>query len=711
MIVSKVWVEMGGLLNPARLIRCCMKIVRRITLLLILNSLAVCVPAAPAVTNRFFVGSPAATLIVSNINAVTLQSGDYRFTFSADGYWSAGGGKPTGRFFTVSWPNGVQAQAITAGPSLGVGANITVQRTDGKLFDLQAFTGKILMNTAGAGGAFEVMPQLNGNDAFNDPLQYDCTGYAGASFSYASALAGYEAYQIHLWGDFALTALTLVDTNPPVLPAPQFIIAASAAPAEAGSAGGSGSYLSNSVCTLSASSNPGWGFQKWTENGAQVSASPNYSFTVRSQRTLVAHFVPAYTVTTGVLPDYGGSASGSGNFNSNSVVTVSATPNTGFKFVGWTEFGAPVSPSANYSFTLTADRSLTANFTTAGVSATFDFDTGTPAVGPGQGLPATQTKNGVTANFRTLAGGWSIQNNFAFWAPRVFSGNFLYPSTWGSAMSVDFSQAITNFTLAFLTGEVSSEYDTAGLIRATAYADAGMANPVATGSARGAWVSGAYPEGVLSFGSAIPFTTVKIEVPPQNPVPSSLFFADNIVVQLATPLAPHAPPLAFGGAFFQLAGQPLVINIADLMWSDYDPDGEPVFFVGVNPTTFNGLALHADGAQILVPANSVADGFSYTIADDRGVSTNGTATISIIANPAGRVDTLDLGVAGEVTARYTGVPWYSYECQRATNVTFTGTVQTWTAQAWADGSISVRDDFSDLPGQPSRAFYRMLWVP
>jgi|SRR5436309_8706933 len=259
-------------------------------------------PTTPAVTNVFFNASQTSTLVVSNMNAVTIRSGDYLFTYSADGYWSAGGGTPTGRFFSVLWPAGVQAQAITAGPLLGTGANITLKRADGKLFDLQVFTGKILLNTAGAGGAFEIMPQLNGNDAFNNPLQYDCTGYAGASFSYTTALAGYDTYQVHMWGDFALTALTLIDTNPPVPPAPNFTIAASASPAAAGTAGGAGSYPSNSPCTLRASPNPGWGFQKWTENGAQVSTSANYTFTVRSNRTLVANFIPAYSVTTGVSP-------------------------------------------------------------------------------------------------------------------------------------------------------------------------------------------------------------------------------------------------------------------------------------------------------------------------------------------------------------------------------------------------------------------------
>jgi hypothetical protein len=671
------------------------------------------VPAAQGVTNVFFTGSQTATLIVSNINDVTIQSGDYRFTYSADGYWSSGGGPPTGRFFSVFWPTGVQAQAVTTGPLLGTGANITLKRADGKKFDLQVFTGTILLNTAGAGAAFEIMPQINGNDALLDPLQYPCIGYAGASFSYNTpALTNYDTYKIHMWGDFALTALTLIDTNPPVPPAPTNTITASVSPVGAGTVGGAGSYPSNFTCSLVASANPGWGFKIWTENGAQVSASATYNFTVRSNRTLVANFVPAYAITTSVSPAYGGSVSAGGTFNSNSLVTVSATPITGFVFVDWTEFGTSVSTQRNYSFNVLADRTLVANFAPAGVSATFDFDTGAPSVGPGLGMPATQTKNGVTATFSTLAGGWSVQNSFYYgWVPGVFSGNFLYPSAWGSTMAVEFDQPVTNFTMAFFTGEVSSEYDTAGLVRVSAYTNSAMTNPVATGSARGAWVSGAYPEGVLSFGSATPFTKVKIEVPSQNPVPSYLYFADNMVVQLATPPPPHQPPLVFGSAFFQLAGQPLAINIADLIWNDYDPDGEPIFFVDASATTSNGLALTTHATQVLVPANSLADGFSYTIADTRGVTATGTATISIISSPTSHVNALDLSAPGGVNASFTGVPWYYYEAQRATDATFTGTLKTWPVQAWADGSIYVWDDFADLTNTPSEAYYRLRYTP
>lgn len=682
---------------------------RSLRLLLSLLGLMALAEPAVAVTNYFFNASQTATVVVSNINAITLQSGDYRFTYSADGYWSSGGGPPTGRFFSVAWPAGVQAQAITAGPNLGTGANITLRRADGKVFDLQAFTGKLLLNTAGAGAAFEIMPLLNGQDAFSNPLTYDCTGYAGMSFPYTTALKGYDTYQIHMWGDYALTALTLIDTNPAVPPAPSFTVTATELPVGAGTAGGAGTFVSNSICALAASAAPGWGFKNWTENGVQVSKSANYSFTVRANRALVANFVPSYTLTTDVAPAYGGTASGGGTFNSNSLVTVTATPIAGFSFLNWTEFGTPVSTSANYSFTLATDRSLVANFAPGGASATFDFDTGAPTVGPGQAMPASQTKNGVTATFSSLAGGWSVQNTFYYWVPSVFYGNFLYPSTWGSAFAVEFSEPVTNFTMAFFTGEVSSEYNTAGLVRVTAYTNSAMTNPVAVGSARGAWLTGGYPEGVLSFGSVTSFTKVKIEIPSQTPVPSYLLFVDNIIVQLAAPPPPHLPPLAFGSTFFQITGQPLAINIADLTWNDYDPDGEAIFFVGASATTSNGLALTTQASQILVPTNSLADGFTYTIADTRGVTATATATISIINQPTSRVNALDLSAPGSLSASFTGVPWYYYTVQRATNATFAGNLQSWTVQAWADGSIYVWDDFADLTNKPRRAFYRLRY--
>ena len=89
---------------------------------------------------------------------------------------------------------------------------------DGQPFELRSFTGKLLANTAGAGGSFEIMPQLNGQDAFPNPLMFDATGYAGNTFAHNPALSGYDTYTIHLWVDYALIQLTVADASlPPTL--------------------------------------------------------------------------------------------------------------------------------------------------------------------------------------------------------------------------------------------------------------------------------------------------------------------------------------------------------------------------------------------------------------------------------------------------------------------------------------------------------------
>jgi hypothetical protein len=175
-------------------------------------------PARAAATTTFFNSAQIATPVASGETSETVQCSGYVFTHTLDKYWypgiSLGPGTPTGRFQSVLWPNGLHAQAITAGPSglvtTGGGARITISRADGTPFDLKAFTARLLANTAGAGASFEIMMKLNGEDAFPDPLALDATGYGGQAFTYATpSLAGYDTYQLKLYVDFALTGLTL----------------------------------------------------------------------------------------------------------------------------------------------------------------------------------------------------------------------------------------------------------------------------------------------------------------------------------------------------------------------------------------------------------------------------------------------------------------------------------------------------------------------
>ena len=61
-------------------------------------------------------------------------------------------------------------------------------------------------------------------------------------------------------------------------------------PLGAGTVVGSGLYGVGDLCTLTATSNASYIFANWTENGQVVSTEATYSFTVTSNRTLVANF-------------------------------------------------------------------------------------------------------------------------------------------------------------------------------------------------------------------------------------------------------------------------------------------------------------------------------------------------------------------------------------------------------------------------------------
>lgn len=69
-----------------------------------------------------------------------------------------------------------------------------------------------------------------------------------------------------------------------------------------------------------------------------------------------------YTITTSAIPSAGGTITGGGNYNDGATVTLTATPNTGYEFVGWTENGNEVSMVNPYTFTISEDRTIVAEF-------------------------------------------------------------------------------------------------------------------------------------------------------------------------------------------------------------------------------------------------------------------------------------------------------------------------------------------------------------
>jgi len=153
------------------------------------------------------------------------------------------------------------------------------------------------------------------------------------------------------------------------LPSAQYTIVLSSNPSIGGTTSGGGTFNTGSSVTVTATPNTGYTFTNWTENGIAVSTNTNYQFSLIQNRTLVANFALVtgkYTVALSSLPVAGGNTSGDGSFDSGTLVTITATANAGYTFTNWTENFVEVSTLANYSFTISGNRSLVANFTASG---------------------------------------------------------------------------------------------------------------------------------------------------------------------------------------------------------------------------------------------------------------------------------------------------------------------------------------------------------
>ena len=225
---------------------------------------------------------------------------------------------------------------------------------------------------------------------------------------------------------------------------PTYLISTSASPVSGGTTTGAGTYVSGSSVTVTSIPNANYVFVNWTENGTPVSASATYTFTANANRSLIANFVELFAITTSASPVSGGTATGAGIYVSGSSVTVVATPAPNYAFVDWLEGGNPVSASASYTFTASANRTLVAEFAP---SCTVTVS-GTPAIGGttsgGGSSPAGAT---VTVTATSAAG-----NAFVNWledgAPVSGSSSFVFSATTNRTLVAEFLPTYTIDTSA-----------------------------------------------------------------------------------------------------------------------------------------------------------------------------------------------------------------------------------------------------------------------
>ena len=142
-------------------------------------------------------------------------------------------------------------------------------------------------------------------------------------------------------------------------------------PTTGGSVTGAGSYQAGQTVSITATPANNYTFSNWTGGTVADANSATTTVTINENTTLTANFQQqlqgtTYTFTVSATPTAGGTVTRNPDqtrYNAGTEVTVTATPNEGYRFVRWA--GASTSTDREVTFTLNSNLTLTAEFSPA----------------------------------------------------------------------------------------------------------------------------------------------------------------------------------------------------------------------------------------------------------------------------------------------------------------------------------------------------------
>jgi hypothetical protein len=168
-----------------------------------------------------------------------------------------------------------------------------------------------------------------------------------------------------------LDNIVISQTAPPI---PQYTLTVTSNNAAWGSVSGGGSYAEGATATLTATANSGYHFVQWLPDG-NTSASRTVTVTANASYTAVFEADPPVQYTLTVASNNGdwGTAVGGGTYDEGSVVTLTATPAAGYRFVQWqdgnTDNPRTVTVSGNATYTAIFEALPPTMYTLTAVSA------------------------------------------------------------------------------------------------------------------------------------------------------------------------------------------------------------------------------------------------------------------------------------------------------------------------------------------------------
>ena len=216
----------------------------------------------------------------------------------------------------------------------------------------------------------------------HDFVRWECEGQAVSTDA---------CYTFNVTGDCTMTAIFELRTH---------TVDLHVSPDEnAGTVEGGGVFTEGDNCTAIATANYGYSFIDWKEYGVTVSTNPTYTFAVMDDRNLTACFEPnSYVLSADVVPQNGGTVSGTGTYTFGQTVTLTATPASSYYFINWMEADTLFSTNPSIDILVNADRHFVVTFAEdcRTIDATADPEEGGNVTGAGNyivGSSCTLTAN------------------------------------------------------------------------------------------------------------------------------------------------------------------------------------------------------------------------------------------------------------------------------------------------------------------------------
>jgi uncharacterized repeat protein (TIGR02543 family) len=345
---------------------------------------------------------------------------------------------PLPGYFFVNWTENDEMVAPTAIYPFAMAGNRTLVAN----FALIPKYTLTVSATPAAGGT------ARGGGIFESGTSVTATATLKGGYTFVNWTEGNLEVSKLLAFNFPLTANRILVAN---FKANQFTLDLSSLPEAGGITTGGGLFDSGTALTAEATARPGYTFVNWTENNVPVSANASLPILLTANRTLVANFkVTQYALALSARPAEGGTVTGAGSFDTGKSVTATAAEKPNYTFVNWTEDGVSVSPDLAYTFLLTGNRTLVANFKLATVPGKFVVNLsaepllgGTPT-GEGSYDPSASVTVSTTVNTGFTFVNWTENG-----APVSTSASFTFLIAADRNLVAHFAPVITpvNYTL------------------------------------------------------------------------------------------------------------------------------------------------------------------------------------------------------------------------------------------------------------------------